>query len=118
MKKSIAFMEAHLCDGISADDVASEIFMSPFYFQRGFKILTGMTPSEYIRNRRLYLAALDVLAGKEKVIDIALKYRYETSESFTRAFTRFHGVSPVQLKNSPQSLHVFLPLKITISISG
>ena len=77
-----------------------------------------MTPSEYIRNRRLYLAALDVLAGKEKVIDIALKYRYETPESFTRAFTRFHGVSPVQLKNSPQSLHVFLPLKITISITG
>lgn len=118
MKKSIAFMEAHLCDGISADDVAAEIFMSPFYFQRGFKILTEMTPAEYIRNRRLYLAALDVLGGKEKVIDIALKYRYETPESFTRAFTRFHGVSPVQLKNSPESLHVFLPLKITISITG
>ena len=118
MKKSIWFMEDHLCDDISADDVAEEIFMSPFYFQRGFKILTEMTPSEYIRNRRLYLAALDVLGGKEKVIDIALKYRYETPESFTRAFTRFHGVSPVQLKNSPKSLHVFLPLKITISISG
>ncbi len=118
MKKSIGFMEDHLCDDISADDVAEEIFMSPFYFQRGFKILTEMTPSEYIRNRRLYLAALDVLDGKEKVIDIALKYRYETPESFTRAFTRFHGVSPVQLKNSPKSLHVFLSLKITISISG
>lgn len=118
MKKSIDFMEAHLLDDISADDVAAEIFMSPFYFQRGFKILTEMTPSEYIRNRRLYLAALDVLGGKEKVIDIALKYRYETPESFTRAFTRFHGVSPVQLKNSPEQLHVFLPLKITISITG
>ena len=118
MKKSIAFMDSHLCDDISADDVAAEIFMSPFYFQRGFKILTGMTPAEYIRNRRLYLAALDVLGGKEKVIDIALKYRYETPESFTRAFTRFHGVSPVQLKKSPQSLNIFLPLKITISITG
>ena len=118
IKKSIAFMETHLCDGISADDVAAEIFMSPFYFQRGFKILTEMTPAEYIRNRRLYLAALDVLGGKKKVIDIALKYRYETPESFARAFTRFHGVSPVQLKNSPESLHVFLPLKITISITG
>ena len=61
IKKSIDFMEAHLLDDISADDVAAEIFMSPFYFQRGFKILTEMTPSEYIRNRRLYLAALDVL---------------------------------------------------------
>ena len=56
-------------DDISDDDVAAEIFMSPFYFQRGFKILTEMTPSEYISNRRLYLAALDVLGGKEKVID-------------------------------------------------
>ena len=62
-------MEAHLLDDISADDVAAEIFMSPFYFQRGFKILTEMTPSGYIRNRRLYIAALDVLGGKEKVID-------------------------------------------------
>ena len=68
MKKSIGFMEEHLYDDISADDVASEVFMSPFYFQRGFKILTGITPAEYIRNRRLYLAALDVLGGKEKVI--------------------------------------------------
>ena len=69
IKKSIDFMEAHLLDDISADDVAAEIFMSPFYFQRGFKILKEMTPSGYIRNRRLYLAALDVLGGKEKVID-------------------------------------------------
>ena len=69
IKKSIDFMEAHLLDDISADDVVAEIFMSPFYFQLGFKILTEMTPSEYIRNRRLYLAALDVLGGKEKVID-------------------------------------------------
>lgn len=118
MKKSIDFMEAHLCDNISADDVAGEIFMSSFYFQRGFKILTEMTPAEYIRNRRLYLAALDVLNAKEKVIDIAFKYCYETPESFTRAFTRFHGVSPVQLKSSPESIRVFLPLKITISITG
>ena len=69
IKKSIDFMEAHLLDDISADDVAAEIFMPPFYFQRGFKILKEMTPSEYISNRRLYLAALDFLGGKEKVID-------------------------------------------------
>lgn len=66
IKKSIDFMEAHLLDDISADDVAAEIFMSPFYFQRGFKILTELTPSEYIRNKRLYLAALDVAAERKK----------------------------------------------------
>lgn len=80
--------------------------------------MTGYSMAEYVRSRRLYLAALDVIRDKEKVIDLAFKYGYDTPESFSKAFTRFHGLSPLQLKREPAKMHVFLPLKINITIQG
>jgi AraC family transcriptional regulator len=74
-------MEHHLLEDVSADDVAAAIHMSSFYFQKGFRLMSGYTVGEYLRNRRLYLAALDLLSG-EKVIDAALRYGYDTPESF------------------------------------
>ncbi len=118
LRKSIEYMEGHLEDDISADEVAKEVCMSSFYLQKGFGIMTGYTIGEYLRNRRLYLAALDLIADRGKVIDIAFKYGYDTPESFTKAFTRFHGVSPMQLKKDSTQIRTFLPLKITISIQG
>ena len=112
MKESINYMEDHLLEDITPDDIARQVSISSFYFQKGFKIITGMTVGTYLRNRRLYLAALDILTGNDKVIDLAYKYRYETPESFTKAFSRFHGLAPVQLKKQPHRLHVFLPLLI------
>ena len=61
---------------------------------------------------------LDVISGTEKVIDIAYKYGYDTPESFTKAFTRFHGITPTGLRNDAGKIKVFLPLKITIQIQG
>lgn len=118
MKESINYMEDHLLEDITPDDIARQVSISSFYFQKGFKIITGMTVGTYLRNRRLYLAALDILTGNDKVIDLAYKYRYETPESFTKAFSRFHGLAPVQLKKQPHRLHVFLPLLIKISVEG
>lgn len=80
--------------------------------------MTGYTIGEYIRNRRLYLAALDINAKNEKVIDVAYKYGYDTPESFTKAFKRFHGVTPQQLSKDASNIKTFLPLKVTISILG
>lgn len=111
-------MEAHLTGEITAADVAGAVHMSSFYFQRGFKILTGYTVGEYLRNRRLYLAGLEVIKGEGKIIDISCRYGYDTPESFTRAFTRFHGLSPMQLKTQPFRIRVFLPLTIEIAIKG
>lgn len=119
LKKTIDFMESNLCDDICADDVARKVAISSFYLQKGFSIVTGFSMMEYVRNRRLYCAALDILSdSNEKIIDVAYKYRYETPESFTKAFTRFHGVTPRDLKKSPDSIRTFLPLKIKISIEG
>lgn len=118
LRTAIDFMERNLMNEIDTEDVAEEVHISSFYLQRGFKFMTGYSIGEYIRCRRLYLAALDVIAGREKVIDLAYKYGYSTPEGFTKAFSRFHGVSPQQMKNDFSSIKTFQPLKIKILIQG
>ena len=117
IRTAIDYMENHLEDNISAQDVADHVYLSPFFLQKGFSLMTGYGIGEYIRNRRLYLAALDLKETKDKVIDIALRYCYETPESFTKAFSRFHGVTPSQVRGGA-SITTFLPLTITLSIQG
>lgn len=129
-KKAIDYMETHMFTDIGAKDVADAVHISPSYFQKSFKIVTGYSIGEYLRNRRLYLAGLDVLnAGcssrkntnplmDKTVLELAYKYGYDTPESFTRAFSRFHGISPTQLKSQPTRIKVFLPLIVEISIRG
>ena len=118
LRSAIAYMEQNLLEDINADDVAESVHVSSFYLQKGFSIMTGYSIGEYIRSRRLYLAALDVVSGQEKIIDIAYKYGYETPESFTKAFTRFHGVSPAQIKKDTNKIKPFLPLKVIVEIKG
>lgn len=118
IRKTIQYLEDHLLDADDNYDVSKQVGISSFYLQKGFSIMTGYTMAEYVRNRRLYLSALEVIADKQKVIDIALKYGYDTPESFSKAFTRFHGVSPMQLKRDASKMHVFLPLKINITLQG
>ena len=112
-----AYMEEHLTEDISLDDVARAVHLSPFFLQRGFSLMTGFGVGEYLRNRRLYEAALDLQGTGEKVIDIAFRYGYETPESFTKAFARFHGATPTQVREGA-ALRPFLPLTIHISIQG
>ena len=118
LKTAIAYIEENILEDINAEDVAAAVNISSFYLQKGFKIITGYSIGEYIRCRRLYLAALDVISDREKVIDLAYKYGYDTPESSTKAFGRFHGLSPMQLKGDTSKIKPFLPLKITISIQG
>ena len=86
---ALKYIEDHIYEDIHADDLTDIVYMSSFYFQKGFKIITGYSIGEYIRCRRLYLAALDIIDGNDKVIDLAYKYHYDTPESFTKAFTVF-----------------------------
>ena len=117
VRNAIDYMENHLEEDISVQDVASQVYLSPFFLQRGFSIMTGYGISEYLRNRRLYQAALNLRDTDDKVIDIAYRYCYETPESFTKAFSRFHGFTPSQVR-SGASIRVFLPLTIKIVIKG
>lgn len=117
IREAVHYMEAHLLEDISAEDVAAAVHISPFYFQKGFHLLSGYTIGEYIRNRRLYLAALDLLGG-DKVIETALRYGYDTPESFSKAFRRFHGISPAQVRQRRGDIRPFLPLRLEILVKG
>lgn len=118
LQQAINYMEDHLMDDIYYEDVADMVFISSYEFHRTFSIMAGMTANAYIRNRRLSLAGVELMETDEKVIDVALKYGYDTPESFTKAFTRFHGVSPKHAKKQGTKLCLFNPLKIKISMEG
>lgn len=118
LRSAVEYMEAHILEPVGPEEVAQAVNISPFYLQKGFQIITGYSIGEYLRNRRLYMAAMDLLAGEEKVIDIAYKYCYQTPESFAKAFARFHGFPPSQVKRERLSIKPFLPLKIKIVIQG
>lgn len=118
IRRAIEYIEQHLTEDIHAEDVAARVYISPFYFQKGFSILTGYTVGEYIRNRRLYLAALDIAAGEDSIAELAYKYCYETPESFAKAFRRFHGVNPAVVRKNHSNIRIFLPLQVSIQIKG
>lgn len=118
IKLAIQYMEDHLLDAIGPVDVSNHVGISSMYLSRGFQILTGYTLAEYIRNRRLYEAGKELGLQQTKIIDIAYKYGYETPESFTKAFTRFHKITPLEAKKNPTLLKEFLPLHIEINIKG
>ena len=94
ISKAIDYIEEHITEPTDYARAAKEACSSPFNFQRVFALLCGYTLGDYVRMRRLTLAGEELLSTDAKVIDVALKYGYDSPESFSRAFTRFHGVSP------------------------
>ena len=118
MQKAIDYIEANLTEEIDYEKVAAESFSSSYHFQRVFSILCGYTLGEYIRLRRLSLAGAELANGKEKVIDIALKYGYDNPDSFAKAFQRFHGITPSQARADGKMLKSFSRLSIKISLEG
>lgn len=118
IKEVIRYIEMHLTEDISIESIAKHVYISSLYLQRGFQILTGYSLGEYIRNRRLYEAGKEILSTKEKIITIAYRYGYETPESFSKAFSRFHGMSPIEARRGGKDLRVFHPIQIEINIRG
>jgi len=118
MQKALDYIEANLTEEIDYEKVAAESFSSCYHFQRVFSILCGYTLGEYIRSRRLSLAGAELASGKEKVIDVALKYGYDSPDSFTKAFQKFHGITPSQARTDGSRLKSFSRLSIKISLEG
>lgn len=116
VQNAIDYIERHLASEIRYEEIAKASFMSSYHFQRVFSILTGYTLGEYIRFRRLSEAGAALGKG-EKVLDTALKYGYESPDSFARAFLRFHGVRPRDVKKGG-AVRVFDPLRIQITMEG
>src|SRR5690625_462031 len=118
MVDSIEHIENNLACDLPIEDIAAIACMSKFHFQRMFSMLTGYTVSEYIRNRRITVAAQELVHSKNKVIDVALKYGYETPESFMKAFRRIHGVSPSETRKYSKSLKAYPKLSFQIQLKG
>ena len=118
MLNSIEYIENNLDNPLLIEDIADVAYMSKFHFQRMFSMLTGYTVGEYIRNRRITVAAQELVNSKSKVIDVAMKYGYESPESFTKAFRKIHGISPSAAKKNSQSLKAYPKLSFQIQLKG
>lgn len=115
---SIAFIENNLASHLSIEEAAKIACMSRFHFQRMSQILTGFTVAEYIRKRRLTLAAQELIHSNVRVLDIALKYGYESPESFSKAFRKAHGISPIEVRHSGKTVKAFPKLSFQIQLKG
>lgn len=118
LNKAIDYIEDHLHQNIEIDDISRAAMTSKYHFQRMFYALTGYTISEYVRNRRLTLAAEELGVTNHNVIDIALRYGYVSPEAFTKAFQRLHGVTPMIAKKRNVKLKAFPRLSFHIQIKG
>lgn len=119
IQKAIDYMETHLLDvDLSIEQVAKASNSSAFHFQRTFSILTDITVGDYIRRRRLTLAAQDLVTSSDKIIDIAYKYGYETPEAFAKAFRKQHNLSPMEARKKSGSIQSYNRLVIKIQLEG
>lgn len=114
---ALDYVEEHITEKIDFEKVAAEAYSSSFHFQRMFSAICGFTLGDYIRYRRLSLAGGELACEHSKVIDVALKYGYDTPESFSRAFTRFHGVTPSAAKHGA-NLKSFSKLSVKLILHG
>ena len=118
LQNAILYIEDNLCDELEISKIAARAYLSPFYFQKVFSATCGMTVGEYIRYRRLSCAAEELSSSFVKVIDVALKYGYDSPDSFSRAFAKFHGITPSVAKEKGAQLKCLAPLVINLDLKG
>lgn len=118
IQKAINYIEEHLQETITMEQIANEVNASVFHFQRTFSILTDMSIADYIRRRRLTLAAQELINTDVKVIDLAFKYGYDSPEAFTKAFRKQHNVTPSEARKQQGPLQSYNRLVIQVSLKG
>ena len=116
--EAINYIEEHLAEEISYKQLGKIACCSTYHFQRMFAYMAGVSLSEYIRRRRMSLAAVDLQGNDAKIIDIALKYGYSSPTAFNRAFHSVHGIAPSMVKNEGISIKSFPPLLFKITVKG
>ncbi|MCR2807665.1 GyrI-like domain-containing protein [Paenibacillus sp. SCIV0701] len=118
LKKAIDLMEVRMEGRLDIEELAKAAYMSPFHFQRMFHMLTGMTVAEYARKRKLTLAAQELAAASAKVVDVALKYGYDSPEAFAKAFRKIHGIAPSEARAPGSRLKAFPRISFHLSLKG
>ncbi|MGE6540091.1 AraC family transcriptional regulator [Bacillus luti] len=118
MNAAMHYIENNLTNEIDFKEVAKLALCSEYHFKRMFSFLAGISLSEYIRCRRLTLAAFELKNSNIKVIDVAIKYGYNSADSFARAFQNLHGITPSEARKASHSLKAFSPMTFQLSIQG
>ena len=118
MNRAIDYVEQHVTEDLDLSKLAQLTHSSTYNFQRMFSMVTGITITEYVRRRRLTLAALELQQGDTKVVDVAVKYGYDSPTSFARAFFALHGITPSEAKKSNINLKAFPRMSFQITIQG
>lgn len=117
LNQSISYIEEHLTDEIDYGRLGQIACCSSYHYQRMFTYMAGITLSEYIRRRKMSLAAVE-LQNKEKVIDVANRYGYSSPTAFNRAFQSIHGIAPSQVKNEGVSIRSYPPMTFKMIVKG
>lgn len=118
MNQALEYIEGNLTDEIDYSEVARIAFCSEFHFKRMFSFLAGISLSEYIRRRRLTLAAFELTNTNLRIIDLAVKYGYSSPDSFTRAFQGLHGITPSEARNNGIALKAYPRMTFQLTIKG
>jgi AraC family transcriptional regulator len=121
LQNVIEYIEQHLTDDqsiLKLNTLAKQAYASEYEFQKIFSIVTGITAGEYIRNRKLASAGEEILMTDLSILNISLKYGYETAESFTKAFARFHGTTPYHVRKSGTGVKLYNKLSIHLHVEG
>lgn len=117
LNQSINYIEEHLTEEIEYEQLGRIACCSTYHYQRMFTYMAGITLAEYIRRRKMSLAAVDLQSGDKKISDIAEKYGYQSPTAFNRAFQSFHGVTPSSVKDGV-SVKTFSPIVFHIAVKG
>ncbi|HEY9062988.1 MAG TPA: AraC family transcriptional regulator [Pseudobacteroides sp.] len=118
MNNALAYIEEHLTENINYSKVSKIAYCSEYHFKRMFSFLSGISLSEYIRRRRLTLAALDLKDSDLRIIDLAVKYGYSSADSFSRAFHSMHGILPSEARSENIQLKAYPRMTFQLSIKG
>ena len=118
LNQSMNYIEEHLTDEIDYEQLGRIACCSSYHFQRMFTYMAGVPLSEYIRRRKMSLAAVDLQGGNMKIIDVAGKYGYSSPTAFNRAFQTVHGIAPSAVKSEGVSVKSFPPILFKITVKG
>ena len=118
LNEAMGYMEEHLADEIDMEKLGKIACCSSYHFQRMFTYMAGVPLSEYIRRRKMSLAAVDLQGKDRKIIDVAAKYGYSSPTAFNRAFQSVHGIAPSAVKNEGVSVKSFPPIQFKITVKG
>ena len=118
MNEALSYVEDHLTEDMDYGEVAKIAHCSEYHFKRMFSLLAGISLSEYVRRRRLTLAALDLKDKNTRIIDVAVKYGYNAADSFSRAFQTMHGILPSEARDERTKRKAYPRMTFQLSING